>query len=535
MPRVINFTNLNVRRQPVVRPLRPIRNFAVNNLVDGVLEGGGALGTAYVGALQALHENGIWFQRIAGNSAGAITAAMIAVGFTAPEIQWLSSAFPNSPTVPNSLSSVGITTPISFADFLDLPNINSISQSSKRKTLLWQSLNSSILDEIGKFDLPIPTQSAAVDACVSALKADKGPLGAAAGAGETIIRRLLNGILAPLPDNQNNKPKIKDLLPNTTVFRAAFADTLWDAIGRNDPLLLLMTNLMHEAGLFEGDVFLRKIRNLFGSKINNNPNSTVLFKHLQIPLAVIASNVKTGEMIVYNSKDHPNFEVAEAVRQSMSVPFAFQARGAEGQFVDGGLCSNFPIWLYSAGGDRFWDPSVIDSSRLKIGFSLNETAKAKQQWNSPPARFVTAGNPPRVNNLQVAKPILVEKMVEIGVPRSVAEDKITWALFGAAGNGTDPGIKLLSHAIDVMVNGFMNTEESVRKVMIEGLMSNRPYIDISIPMLGFSGADFFINEDENDVFSMWDRAWQAAVEALADGKSRGVLNTGTLQTQTPFN
>ena len=47
--------------------------------VDGVFEGGGALGAAYIGALRALHDSGLWFARIAGNSAGAITASMVAV------------------------------------------------------------------------------------------------------------------------------------------------------------------------------------------------------------------------------------------------------------------------------------------------------------------------------------------------------------------------------------------------------------------------------------------------------------------------
>jgi predicted acylesterase/phospholipase RssA len=85
-------------------------------LVDGVFEGGGALGTAYLGGLRALHDNDIWFKRVAGNSAGAITAAMIAVGFTAPEIEWLSSAFRSSPRVPPSLAAVGITKPIAYSE-----------------------------------------------------------------------------------------------------------------------------------------------------------------------------------------------------------------------------------------------------------------------------------------------------------------------------------------------------------------------------------------------------------------------------------
>jgi NTE family protein len=49
--------------------------------IDGVFEGGGAKGTAYIGALNALRESGIWFKRVAGSSAGAITASLIAAGY----------------------------------------------------------------------------------------------------------------------------------------------------------------------------------------------------------------------------------------------------------------------------------------------------------------------------------------------------------------------------------------------------------------------------------------------------------------------
>ena len=53
---------------------------------DLVFEGGGAKGIAYVGALQALVDQGHTIGRVAGTSAGAITAALLAAGYTPPEI-----------------------------------------------------------------------------------------------------------------------------------------------------------------------------------------------------------------------------------------------------------------------------------------------------------------------------------------------------------------------------------------------------------------------------------------------------------------
>jgi predicted acylesterase/phospholipase RssA/tetratricopeptide (TPR) repeat protein len=55
--------------------------------IAGVFEGGGAKGLAYIGALEAVLEADCWFRRVAGASAGAITAALVAAGFTPAEIR----------------------------------------------------------------------------------------------------------------------------------------------------------------------------------------------------------------------------------------------------------------------------------------------------------------------------------------------------------------------------------------------------------------------------------------------------------------
>jgi len=52
----------------------------VEGFVHGVFEGGGAKGILYVGALRGVLRRKLWFLSVAGSSAGAITAAMIAAG-----------------------------------------------------------------------------------------------------------------------------------------------------------------------------------------------------------------------------------------------------------------------------------------------------------------------------------------------------------------------------------------------------------------------------------------------------------------------
>ncbi|THU38095.1 hypothetical protein FAM09_15530 [Niastella caeni] len=59
------------------------------NYTNLVFEGGGVKGIAYAGALQVLTDCGIMPQikQVAGTSAGAITATLVALGYTAPEIK----------------------------------------------------------------------------------------------------------------------------------------------------------------------------------------------------------------------------------------------------------------------------------------------------------------------------------------------------------------------------------------------------------------------------------------------------------------
>lgn len=52
----------------------------------GIFEGGGAKGLAHVGTVAEVQELGVRFVGVAGASAGAIVAALIAVGYKAKDL-----------------------------------------------------------------------------------------------------------------------------------------------------------------------------------------------------------------------------------------------------------------------------------------------------------------------------------------------------------------------------------------------------------------------------------------------------------------
>jgi predicted acylesterase/phospholipase RssA len=62
-------------------------------LLNGIFKGGGAKGLMYAGAVEAIADRGYWFRAVAGSSAGAITAALIAAGL---DVQRLREAVPEA-------------------------------------------------------------------------------------------------------------------------------------------------------------------------------------------------------------------------------------------------------------------------------------------------------------------------------------------------------------------------------------------------------------------------------------------------------
>lgn len=62
------------------------RTASPNGLADGVFEGGGVKGIAHLGALAYAEEIGLRFVNVAGTSAGAIVASLIAANYTVSEI-----------------------------------------------------------------------------------------------------------------------------------------------------------------------------------------------------------------------------------------------------------------------------------------------------------------------------------------------------------------------------------------------------------------------------------------------------------------
>jgi len=129
-------------------------------------------------------------------------------------------------------------------------------------------------------------------------------------------------------------------------------------------------------GLHNGENIENWIRPLLEAK------GVTKFKHVMkngnSRLKIIASDVTKGDMLVLPEDlkrygiDPGEFDIATAVRMSASIPFYFTPyvlnyKDGKSCIVDGGLLSNFPIWIFDLEGMPRW-PTIglrLDKVRQK--------------------------------------------------------------------------------------------------------------------------------------------------------------------------
>lgn len=145
-----------------------------------------------------------------------------------------------------------------------------------------------------------------------------------------------------------------------------------------------LLSLIFEKGIYEGKYFEEWLRKLLAAKNIYTFSDLAIHSEEKQPkyrykLRVIASDISRGKLLklpqdIENyGMDPDKLDVARAVRMSMSIPFFFEpvtlqdSTGISSYIVDGGILSNFPVWLFDDGtvnppwptlGYRLVDPTI---------------------------------------------------------------------------------------------------------------------------------------------------------------------------------
>ncbi|MFQ5802640.1 MAG: patatin-like phospholipase family protein [Candidatus Methylomirabilales bacterium] len=133
------------------------------------------------------------------------------------------------------------------------------------------------------------------------------------------------------------------------------------------PFLGKVLSLGFEKGIYEGAYLENWIREKLAVKGKRTFRDLIMEEYKDNPryrykLQVVASDVSRGRLLVLpqDIKDYgmapDDFEIAQAVRMSMSIPYFFEPVTLTGRetgeicyIVDGGVLSNFPIRLFDDG------------------------------------------------------------------------------------------------------------------------------------------------------------------------------------------
>jgi predicted acylesterase/phospholipase RssA len=225
-----------------------------NKWVDGAFEGGVSYSPAYVGSLQVLEQSGIWFKRVAGTSAGGIIAGLIAVGYSASEIRWLTSNFPHRQVRPSSLPPN--VAPLNLLEFLDLPVPNTISREMLQKTPEWEMIRGNAFEAFLDENLNIPTRSNLVNLVIQVInESNVFNTLITTGPNLTKLRKGLN--VKAFPTFPNKVAKVRDFLQRSSDHdRREFAFKVCAELARTNPYYVLAIHLRQGREIFNGRRFL---------------------------------------------------------------------------------------------------------------------------------------------------------------------------------------------------------------------------------------------------------------------------------------
>lgn len=129
--------------------------------------------------------------------------------------------------------------------------------------------------------------------------------------------------------------------------------------------------------------------------------------HKKPALNIVATNIAAREMKVFSVRDTPFAPVAEAVAASVCIPLVFKPREFEkGTYLDGGLVSNLPAWVFDE--ERSLDPDAVTITVEIRDPPPSLAEKPAQDWLEPALRtsiFGRGGLNKRINGRLISLPM----------------------------------------------------------------------------------------------------------------------------------
>lgn len=235
-------------------------------------------------------------------------------------------------------------------------------------------------------------------------------------------------------------------------YRAALLKRLLDQVNYSDfcdgdaldrlPVVGKGLNIWFEKGIYRGHYLQEWLREL----LERAPRKVRTFADLRTGeddpryryrLQVIASDITNGRLLTLPGDiarfgiEPDALDVALAVRMSMSIPFFYEpvilkeGHGEDVYIVDGGVLSNFPVWIFDDGtpdppwptfGYKLVEPGEGRPQAISSAFSLAE-AVLRTMLEAHDARYLEADSFVRT----IAIPTLGVRSTEFDLKRDRSE------------------------------------------------------------------------------------------------------------------
>ncbi|MDA3669890.1 patatin-like phospholipase family protein [Burkholderia cenocepacia] len=149
----------------------------------------------------------------------------------------------------------------------------------------------------------------------------------------------------------------------------------------------------------------------------------ITFEKLQahggLPLKLVATNISTQSLELFSVETTPTAKVADAVAASICLPIAFKPwsfsflrKGdlstVERCFIDGGIVSNLPVWTFDE--ERALQPEAVT---VAFGLEPEKSSNGPPHWLLAALHTVVAG-PPEVHFRGV------ERLIHIPLPSTIS-------------------------------------------------------------------------------------------------------------------
>ena len=123
--------------------------------------------------------------------------------------------------------------------------------------------------------------------------------------------------------------------------------------------------------LSKGEIFLDWLNELLKNKVENIHGKNVQFKDIEKELVIVSTNIKNFSPQIFSSKETPDFEIAQAIKVSSSMPGLMAPyEYNDGELVDGDLQKAAPMWKLSEEMNN--SKSRILEFRLEGDYSKND-------------------------------------------------------------------------------------------------------------------------------------------------------------------